>query len=247
VANRSMVGFSRVYLNEPRAALGDGAAAARAAALVSQPRAEMLGETMCAFACYELGEYDAMTGYLDRTMRLAHQLGARRFEAQCVEMQARRLLDTGRRTEAVAMLRDAVAICRDAGMQFSGPKALSGLSRAVEDHAECTRLLVEGEELLHRGAVGHNHLWFYRDAIEAMLGVGDAVGALRYVAGLENYTLAEPLPWSKLFVARGRALVGVLQGRADEAVQRDLARVRAALLAAELKAFLPPVEAALAA
>ena len=46
VANRSMVGFSRVYLNEPRQAREDGDAAARAAAMVGQPRAELLGETM---------------------------------------------------------------------------------------------------------------------------------------------------------------------------------------------------------
>jgi class 3 adenylate cyclase/tetratricopeptide (TPR) repeat protein len=247
VANRSMVGFSRVYLNEPRAALSDGAAASRAAALVSQPRAEMLGENMCAFACYELGDYDEMAVYIERTMRLAKSLGARRFEALCMAMQGRGLLESGRRTEAAAMLREAVAICRDAGMQFCGPKTLSALGRAVEDPAECTRLLVEGEELLHRGAVGHNHLWFYRDAIEAMLAVGNAVGALRYVDALENYTLAEPLPWSRLFADRGRALAGALQGGVDEAVRRDLARVQAALLAAELKAFLPPVEATLAA
>ena len=46
VANRSMVGFSRVYLNEPRQAREDGDAAARVAAMVGQPRAELLGETM---------------------------------------------------------------------------------------------------------------------------------------------------------------------------------------------------------
>ena len=247
VANRSMVGFSRVYLNEPRAAHEDGTAAARAAALVNERRAEMVGEIMCTFACYELGEYDAMSGYLERTMRLAQQLGARRFEAQCLEMRARVLLDTGRRVEAVALLREAVAVCREVGMQFSGPKALAALGRAVDNRTECDHLLVEGEELLRGGAVGHNHLWFYRDAIEAMLAAGDAAGALRYVAALEQYTLAEPLPWSKLFIARGRAIAGVLQGRADEAVQRDLARVRAALLAAELRAFLPPVDTALAA
>jgi class 3 adenylate cyclase/tetratricopeptide (TPR) repeat protein len=247
VANRPMVGFSRVYLNEPRAAYDDGTAAARAAALVGEPRAEMLGETMCTFACYELGEYDAMSGYVERTVRLAQQLGARRFESQCLQLHARLLLDTGRHAEAVAMLREALAICREVGMQFSGPMTLSALSRAVENRGECNRLLLEGEELLRGGAVGHNHLWFYRDAIEAMLAGGDAAGALRYVAALENYTLPEPLPWSKLFIARGRAIAGALQHPSDEAVQRDLARVRAALLAAELKAFLPPVDVALAA
>ena len=82
VANRSMVGFSRIYLNEVPQAKEDGDAAARAAALVGQPRAELLGETMGAFACYEQGDFDLIQGYLGRTMRLARQLGARRFEAR---------------------------------------------------------------------------------------------------------------------------------------------------------------------
>jgi class 3 adenylate cyclase/tetratricopeptide (TPR) repeat protein len=244
VANRSMVGFSRVYLNEPQLARDDGAATVRAAALVGQPRAEMLGETIGVYACYELGTYDAMKIHLEREMRLIRQLGARRFEAQNLEMQARLQLDSGRRTEAVAFLCDALAICHDAGMQFCGPKVHSALSRASESKAERDRLLAEGEELLRRGAVGHNHLWFYRDAIEAMLVAGDAPSALRYVDLLEEYTRAEPLPWSDLFAARGRALVRVLQGRTDDSVRRELSRVRAALLDAGLRAFLAPVEAA---
>ena len=65
VANRSMVGFSRIYLNEARQANEDGDAAARAAALVGQPRAELLGETMGVFACYELADFDSMQAYLD--------------------------------------------------------------------------------------------------------------------------------------------------------------------------------------
>jgi hypothetical protein len=63
---------------------------------------------------------------------------------------------------------------------------------------------------------------------------------------LDDYARAEPLPWSELFAARGRALVSALQGPADEATRRELARVRAALLDSGLRAFLPPIEAALA-
>jgi class 3 adenylate cyclase/tetratricopeptide (TPR) repeat protein len=247
VANRSMVGFSRVYLNEPHQAREDGAAAAGAAALVGHPRAELLGETMGVFACYELGTHDEMRLHLQREMKLIRQLGARRFEAQNLEMQGRLLLDGGCRAEAIALLHEALAICRDAGMQFCGPKVIGALARAVEDKAERVRLLAEGEELLRQGAVGHNHLWFYRDAIEALLAGGDAAGALRYVGAIEEYTRREPLPWSELFVARGRALAGVLQGRADVAVRPELMRVRAALVDAGLKAFLPGVESALTA
>jgi tetratricopeptide (TPR) repeat protein len=247
VANRSMVGFSRIYLNEPRQARDDGAATVRAAALVGQPRAEMLGETIGVFACVELGAYDEMKIHLEREMRLIRQLGARRFEAQNLEMQARALIDAGPSAEAIAPLRDALAICREVGMQFTGPRVYSALSRAVESKAERDCLLAEGEELLRRGAVGHNHLWFYRDAIEAMLVAGDAPGALRYADMLEQYTRPEPLPWSELFAARGRALAGALQGCTDDAARCELARVRAALVDAGLKAFLPPLEAALAA
>src|SRR5262249_54288494 len=103
VANRSMIGFSRIYLNEAQRAREDGDAAARAAQLVGQPRAELLGENMGVFATYELGDFESMESYLTR--KLAHQLGARRFEAQTLKMKARLLLDTGRRKEAADMFR----------------------------------------------------------------------------------------------------------------------------------------------
>ncbi len=246
VANRSMVGFSRLYLNEARQAREDGDAAARAAALVGQPRAELLGETMGVFACYELADYEAMKAYIHRVMRLARQLGARRFEAQGLEMEARMLLDTGQRGEAAALLREALAICRDAGLQFCGPKVISALSRAVEDPAERAALLEEGRQMLARGAVGHNHLWFHRDAIEALLSAGDAEGVLGCAGALEAYARAEPLPWSDLFAARGRALAATLRGGVDDRALEELVRVRAALDSAGLRAFLPAVDRALA-
>jgi class 3 adenylate cyclase/tetratricopeptide (TPR) repeat protein len=246
VANRSMVGFSRIYLNEPREAHDNGADTVRAAALVGQPRAEMLGETLRVLACHELGAYDEMKLHLERELRLIRQLGARRFEAQNLEMRARILLHTGRRAEAVAPLREALAICRDVGMQFVGPKVHSALSRASESDAERNDLLAAGEELLRQGAVGHNHLLFYRDAIETMLMAGNAPRALHYVNMLEEFTQAEPLPWSRLFADRGRALARALNGCNDEVARNELARVRGELLDAGLRAFLPPVEAALA-
>jgi class 3 adenylate cyclase/tetratricopeptide (TPR) repeat protein len=247
VANRSMVGFSRFYLSEARQARDDGDTAARMAALVGQPRAELLGETMGVFVCLELAEYEAMHAYQDRMMRLARQLGARRFEAQGLELEARMLLDIGRRMEAEAMLREALALCREVGTQFCGPRVTGALSRAVEDPAERVTLLAEGEEMLARGAVGHNYLWFYRDAIEAQLSAGDAAGALEYVGALEGYTRAEPLAWSDLFAARGRALAVARLDGVTETVRDELLRVRIALANAGCVAFLPAVDSVVAA
>jgi hypothetical protein len=79
-----------------------------------------------------------------------------------------------------------------------------------------------------------------------MLAAGDPQAALRYVAALEDYTCNEPLPWSQLFAARGRALAAKLESD-GEGTRHELARIRTALIEAGLKLFLPPVEAALAA
>jgi tetratricopeptide (TPR) repeat protein len=246
VANRSMVGFSRLYLNEARQARADGDDAVRAAALVGQPRAEMLGEFMGAFACGEVGEIGPMHGYLERALRLARQLNARRFEAQALEKQARILLHQGHRADGTALLREALSICRDAGTQFCGPVVTSALSLAVEDPAEREALLIEGAQMLARGAVGHNHLWFHRDAIEVYLSAGDAHRAMRHVAALEEYTRAEPLPWSTLFAARGRCLASALQGGLNGGRLLDeMKRVRAELLSAGFKPYVRGVDAAL--
>ncbi|QGZ58159.1 adenylate/guanylate cyclase domain-containing protein [Paraburkholderia acidiphila] len=247
VANRSMQGFSRIYLNDPRQAREDAVAAVGAAELIGQPRAQLLGETLGVFSSYELGDMQGMQIHLDLERRVIRQLGARRFEAQNVEMQGRVWLADGRRGKALEALREALAISREVGTQFSAPKALSALASAVDEHDERLRLLAEGEDLLRRGAVGHNHLWFYRDAIEAMLTARDPAGVLRFASALEHYTRREPLPWAELFAARGRALARTLLESADEAARCELARVRSVLLEAGFHQYLAAVDAALAA
>ena len=247
VANRSMQGFSRIYLNDAREAREDAVAAVRAAELIGQPRAQLLGETLGVFACYELGEMQAARVHLEQERRVIRQLGARRFEVQNLEMQGRVSLDEGCRGEAAKALREALAISREVGTQFCAPKILGALSRAVEGSDERARLLAEGEGLLRLGAVGHNHLWFYRDAIEAMLSARDPAAVLRYASALEAYTRREPLPWAELFAARGRALARTLQAPADEAIRGELGRVRTVLLDAGFRHYLAAVDAALAA
>ena len=242
-----MVGFSRFYLNEARQARADGDDAARAAALVGQPRAEMLGEFMGAFACHDLGEFESMKAYLERALRLARQLNARRFEAQALEKHARILLHEGRRADAVDQLREALSICRDSGTQFCGPIVMSALSLAVEDPAEKEALLAEGAQMLARGAVAHNHFWFHRDAIEALLAAVDADGAMRHVAALEDYARAEPLPWSSLFAARGRCLANASRGEIADPLLDQLKRIRAELVSAGFKPFVGAVDAVLTA
>jgi len=222
VANRSMIGFSRMCLNQFHEALADGVAAAEAAARVGQPRAEMLGEGACAFACFELGDWDAALAHLANALRLAQRLGARRFEAQHREMEGRIFWQLGQRELGRQRLNESLAMCRSVGMQFTGPAVIGALARATEDPGEQRRLLDEGEALLRLGAVAHNHLWFYRDAIEAMIARGAWDEALRYATALRDYTREEPLPWCELLIARTHALAGWAGGARDAAARREL-------------------------
>ncbi len=247
VANRSMVGFSRHYLNELAEALADGIEAARSAAQVGHQRAEMLGETMAVFACVEMGDFTQAATHLAREMQLIRRLGARRFEAQNIEMQGRVLLAQGRRGEAVERLKEALALCREVGMQFSGPKAISALALATEDPAEARTLFDEGRALLARGAVGHCHLWFHRDAIEAKLQAQDWAGARAGAAALDAYTRDEPLPWAELFIARAHALAAAGSSADGIEIHEMLENVRADLASAKIRPYLAAVELALAA
>jgi len=247
VANRPMVGVSRLWLAEVREALEDGNAAARAAALVGQPRAELLGETIGGVAGLELGAFDAAERHFGAALRLARQLGSRRFEMQSLTYQGRLRLHQRERAEAMTLLRKALELCDDVSMQFFGPVTFGGLSRAAEDANERAEWLAKGEAVLSRGSVGHCHFFFYRDAIEAMLLARDRAGALRYADALEAYTEAEPLPLMTLFIERGRALAAALEGPPHAQLRHALARIVAAMRNVGLTPFLSQVEAALAA
>ena len=82
------------------------------------------------------------------------------------------------------------------------------LAAIVENPDDRYAALCEGEEILGRGVGGHNHLWFYRDAMEVSLKMSAWDEAERYAMALKDYTSAEPLPWSDFFIARSRALGG---------------------------------------
>jgi hypothetical protein len=79
------------------------------------------------------------------------------------------------------------------------------MAMATDDPLARRRLLDEGEALLARGCVSHNHLEFRLLATEVSLRAGDDAGALHHAQALESYTRQEPLPWADLVIARARA------------------------------------------
>ena len=122
---------------------------------------------------------------------------------------------------------------------------MSALALVTDDPERRKCVLEEGEAMLRSGAVSHNHFWFYRDAIEVSLDIGDWQEVGRYATALEDYTRPEPLPWCDLFIARGRALAAFGQGRRDGEILAELGSLREAAERAGILTAIPDLDAAL--
>ncbi len=106
-------------------------------------------------------------------------------------------------------------------------------------------MLEEGESILRSGAVSHSYFWFYRDAIEVSLRIGDWGEVERYAKALEDYTRPEPLPWCDFFIARGRALAAFGHGDRNPEILAELQRLRDEANRVGLKTALAAVDEAL--
>ena len=197
-------------------------------------------------ALYEMADLARARENLEALRILIERLGAKRFEPGLLELAAKLLRAEGRRSEALESLERGIAISSETGMRFLGPRLLAQLALATDDAEARHKALADGEALLGEGSLGHNHLLFYRDAIEACLEVGEWDRVDRYASALAEYTAPEPLAWSDFFIARGRALAAWSRGRHDEATAAELTRLRDEAKETSLKVALPALEAALA-
>src|SRR5262245_63977953 len=114
-----------------------------------------------------------------------------------------------------------VAFCLESGPRFMCPLRLGQLAATTENPQARQQALDEGERLLRAGAVSHNHLWFYHFAMEAALSTRSWASVDRFAAMLEDFTRAEPLPWSDFLIARGRVLAAFGRGRRDAADRKS--------------------------
>jgi class 3 adenylate cyclase/tetratricopeptide (TPR) repeat protein len=206
VANLSMVAHTQVYLNDFSDALATSQMAVALAARVGHQRAEIIAHYAACNVFRTTGEFGRAKMHAERALILARQLGAKRFEAVSLNDLAMVARAQAGSAEAIDLLHRALAISREAGLSFMGPWILGHLAVTTEDPIERQAALTEGEEILRKGAVGHNHLWFFRYAIDAALDSQDWDGAEHYSAALEDYTRPEPLPWATFFVRYGRTV-----------------------------------------
>ncbi|WP_428268402.1 serine/threonine-protein kinase PknK [Haliangium sp.] len=207
VAHLTMRGVTHYYQNQLAVALRDGDDAATAAARGGYTRAEVVARCgLTGWILIEMGHLDRARREFEAALGKAKRLGARRFEAVSHTFLARIAALEGDHDQAEALAHQAIAGCRDTGEAFFGPMALAVLGLATRDPGERARAFEQAQAVLAAGAPAHNHLYVYRDGMDAALAAGELDRVDDFAAALEAYTRPEPLPWSRLFIARGRAL-----------------------------------------
>ena len=245
VGSTQMIGVTRRYLNEFREAIGDLRAAASTAAKVGNTRTEMVALTVLGEVLIDHGELESAYAALEKALAIADALGNPRFRIYGLYELGRAFwYDEERRGEAEPVLAEALALSRQTGMTFLGPRVLAAMAVVTDSGRERRAALDEGDAIVRAGCLAHVGLWFYRDAIEASLDAADWGGVERYADALEAFTRPEPLPWSDFFIARGRVLVAIGRGRRDENTRLELERLCGEARRLELVMVLPALEQA---
>ncbi len=221
-----MRAIARWYNGDARAALVESLAAIAAAAEIGHRRAEAIAHHGAYQHAHGLMQLDAALTHADRALVLARQIQAPRFEAEALAFRAELLCTRGDRAAAVQEVLRALAIARATGMAYMGPAFLGVLARASDDRGVRGEALREAEALLETNGLAHNHFLFRRDAIDVALVSQAWDEARRHADALESRTRAEPLPWSRFYIARGRVLARHGEAPEDRGAHEALRRLQ---------------------
>ena len=242
IMNRCMLAVIAGYFGAHDMAIASLEQARSMAIKVKLRAPEAMAEECIGWLLASCGRYAEARPALERGLALAREIGMRRFEVVCLLCLARVLKGEGSKNEALSTARAAWDLCEEFSPRFAGPSALALIASLLQDDGERRRLLAAAERLLAEGCIGHTHLEFYPVAIDIALEQHEWSEAERYAAALENYTRAEPLPWSRFYVARGRSLAAAGRGSIDRAM---LAQLREDALALGYVAAVPAIDDAL--
>jgi tetratricopeptide (TPR) repeat protein len=245
VAHLAMCAFTRMYLCDLRSGMDAGREAVEAALKVNAQRVAMNATASLNHLLTNAGDYEALEEYADRELAISKALGARAWEPLGLMWKGLALHGKGRQSEAREVIMHAAEMSRSVGRAFNGARVFGALALVAGNDELRESALNEGEMLLREAAVSHNQLWFYRFAMDALLGAGEWERVEAYADALDEFTRAEPLPWSDYYIARGRALAAFGRGDRDEATIRELERLRDETKRIGFKAALPALEQAL--
>jgi class 3 adenylate cyclase/tetratricopeptide (TPR) repeat protein len=227
VPNRVMMGHCRIYTCEFDLGLNDMRVGRDAAIGIGNRHAEMFATQSMGLCLTAAGRYDDADRYQNQALEQARTIKARRYEAVILGHCAEVALSKGQRAEAMMLARKGREISDETGPGFAGP-ILFGLLALVEDKLEDQEAaLAAGETLLGKGAVGHNHFWFRRYAIERALLFEEWEEVIKQADALLDRVSDEPLVYARVVAERGRCLARRGLRQATEIDEGNLRRLAA--------------------
>jgi tetratricopeptide (TPR) repeat protein len=235
VPNRVMMGHCRIYACAFDHAVDDMRAGMDVAQRIGNRHAEMFALQSIGFCLSVAGRYAEAHSVQPKALELARTVKARRFEAIILAQCAEVALTNGHRAEALALARQGRDISEQTGPGFIGPIVFGLLALLEEQRSDQEAALSAGETLLGRGAVGHNHLWFRRYAIERALLLQDWDEADRQADALLLRVDEEPLAYASWVAGRGKALARRGRGGATEAAEDELKLILASAADADMR------------
>ncbi|HSG66020.1 MAG TPA: hypothetical protein VLD39_13510, partial [Gammaproteobacteria bacterium] len=220
-----MLGLTRAFGGDIAGGRADCERSAETAGRIGDLRSEMLAHDVLASVCLYLADYPASLESAERTLVLARQLGARRFEIEAAGIRGLALVELGRHEEGLAILAEAAETACTQAASYCAPWMLGALARALPKAQLRRSVLTRGERLLDARSVSHNFLEFYRYAIDVAIDEHWWSEARRYAAALEEYTREEPLPWAAVVIERGRVLAELGDGEKSATIRARIAEI----------------------
>ncbi len=216
-ANQVMIGAILGFLNRIDDAEQILLETVELAQKVRNHRAEAMSLVELAELYKQKNEQESGRLYTNQSLQLAKQIGSKRMECDA-------LLYLGTIDKNETLLEQAyeIASTNPFGKHYITSWIFAVQAWITQDSHKRTWALQEGEKLLSEQAISHNHLHFYRYAIESCLVAKDFDKTQHFVAALERYTAAEPLPWSEFIMQRAKALMRVAQGETGIKLEHDL-------------------------
>ncbi len=235
VPNRVMMGHCRIYVCDFDAALDDIRKALEMARRIGDSHAEMFALQSSGLCLTVAGRHDETVDIQAAALEQARRLKARRYEAIILAVCGEQAIAAGRPAEALSLVQSGLEASQETSPGFVGPILLGLLALVEPSRSAQEAALSEGETLLEKGAVGHNHFWFRRYAIEWALCSGDWESAERHAEALLKRTAPEPLPYSRYVARRGQLLARIARGVASDNDTSELSELRSSAAAAGLR------------
>jgi class 3 adenylate cyclase/tetratricopeptide (TPR) repeat protein len=235
VANRVMMGVCRIYTCEFDHALDDMRTALAVALRIGDRHSQIMAALSMETCLGAAGRYAEAENLQPQGLDLARAVKARRYEAIILCNHAEHALVKGLRAEALALARQARQISDETGPGFVGPIVLGLLGLLEEQRENQEAALVAAEALLERGAVGHNHFWFRRFAIERALLLEDWNEVHRHADALLLRMSKEPLAYASWVAQRAKILARRGSGSVSDADEDELNLILASAAGVDMR------------